>query len=136
MAGVTDPVPALADERFVSLATFRRSGEPVATPVWLARDGDALVVTTGAASGKVKRLRREPRAELRPCDRRGRVTEGAVTHEVRAEIVTDPARQEHALRILAAEYGVEWRVLTTVEWLVGLVRGGTRDRVILRLTAP
>ncbi|MDT7579905.1 MAG: uncharacterized protein QOK35_1169, partial [Pseudonocardiales bacterium] len=46
----------MADEQFVSLSTFRRSGAPVATPVWIARDGDALVVTTIADSGKVKRL--------------------------------------------------------------------------------
>ncbi|MDT0352926.1 PNPOx family protein [Pseudonocardia charpentierae] len=35
----------VAGERFVSLTTFRRDGTPVATPVWIARDGDALVVT-------------------------------------------------------------------------------------------
>lgn len=133
---MADPVPALADERFVSLTTFRRSGDPVATPVWIAREGDALVVTTGAVSGKVKRLRREPRATARPCDRRGRGAPDAVEHELRAEIVTDPTRQEPAVAILARKYGVEWRVLMLVERLVGLVRGGTRDRVILRLVAP
>lgn len=131
---MTDPVPALADERFVSLATYRRSGQAVATPVWIAREGDVLVVTTGAASGKVKRLRRDPRATLRPCDRRGRVADGAPEYEARAEVVDDPAHQEAALATLAAKYGVEWRVLTLAERLVGLFRGGTRDRVILRLS--
>jgi PPOX class probable F420-dependent enzyme len=133
---MADPVSALADERFVSLTTFRRSGEGVATPVWVAREGGALVVTTGAASGKVKRLRREPRATARPCDRRGRVADDVPEHELHAEIVTDPAHQEQAVGLLARKYGVEWRVLTTVERVVGLFRGGTRDRVILRLTAP
>ena len=49
------PLLALADHRFVSLTTFRRSGAPVSTPVWASRDGDLLVVLTPVGSGKVKR---------------------------------------------------------------------------------
>ena len=44
----------LADEKFVSLTTFRKNGVGVPTPVWIGRDGDALVVTTPVGSGKVK----------------------------------------------------------------------------------
>ncbi len=32
--------------KLMSLTTFRKSGEPVSTPVWVARDGDLLVVVT------------------------------------------------------------------------------------------
>ena len=67
---VTDLL-AMADERFVSLTTFRRSGEAVSTPVWVARDGNALVVLTPAASGTVRRLRHDPRVEVRPCQGSG-----------------------------------------------------------------
>ena len=77
---------ALGDERFVSLTTFRRSGEPVSTPVWVARDGDALVVTTPEDSGKVKRLRHTTRVELRPCNRMGRVKDGVPPVAGRADI--------------------------------------------------
>ena len=51
---------ALGDERFISLTTFLRSGNAVSTPVWIARDGDVLAVTTPAMSGEVKRLRNSP----------------------------------------------------------------------------
>ena len=51
---------ALGDERFISLTTFLKSGNAVSTPVWIARDGDDLVVTTPAMSGKAKRLRNSP----------------------------------------------------------------------------
>ena len=65
------PTLDLAGEQFVSLTTFRRDGTPVPTPVWIAQDGDApLVVTTPAGTGKVKRLRHDPRVELRTCNRR------------------------------------------------------------------
>ena len=50
----------LADERFVSLTTFRRTGEPVSTPVWIAANGTDLIVTTPKESGKVKRRRTIP----------------------------------------------------------------------------
>jgi uncharacterized protein len=70
---VDEAFAALGDERFVFLTTFGKSGEPVSTPVWIARDGGALVVTTPATSGKVKRIRNSPRVEVRPCSRRGRV---------------------------------------------------------------
>ena len=42
---------ALGSEAFVSLTTFRRTGIGVSTPVWIARDGDALVVRGGSVRG-------------------------------------------------------------------------------------
>ena len=58
------PLLALAEHRFVSLTTFRRSGTPVSTPVWVGRHGDGLVVLTPVGSGKVTRLRSDPRVVL------------------------------------------------------------------------
>ena len=68
-----DQLLALAEQRFVLLTTYRRSGEAVSTPVWVAREGDALVVLTPARSGKAKRLRRDPRVQVQPCGRFGKV---------------------------------------------------------------
>jgi uncharacterized protein len=128
----TTSLLALGDERFVSLATFRRSGEEVATPVWIAREGTALVVTTGADTGKVTRLRHDPRARLRPCDRRGRVAADAPVAEATAEVLEDPADQRAALGLLARKYGVEYRLISLVE---RIFRRGRTRRVILRLAA-
>ena len=66
-------VEKLARGRYLSLTTFRRDGTPVATPVWVARQGDELVVYTARSSGKVKRLRNNNRVLLAPCNMRGRV---------------------------------------------------------------
>jgi hypothetical protein len=52
-----DPFANLEGQQYMSLVTFRPSGEPVPTPVWFAREGDVLYVTTLKRSGKVKRLR-------------------------------------------------------------------------------
>ncbi|GLZ47691.1 hypothetical protein Acsp06_38760 [Actinomycetospora sp. NBRC 106375] len=132
MSATTD-LSALGDEEFVSLTTYRRSGEEVATPVWVARDGDALVVITAAGSGKVKRVRRDPRVLARPCTRRGT---GAPTAQGRAEIVAEPAAQEGPRRALAAKYGLQFRLVDLMA-LAGkvtkLVGRDPGERIILRL---
>lgn len=60
-------VEALGRKNTLLLTTFRKDGRGVRTPVWVvARDGK-LYVRTGADSGKVKRLRHDPRVELIPA---------------------------------------------------------------------
>ena len=117
---------ALADERFVSLTTFRRSGQPVSTPVWVSRDGDALVVLTPADSGKVKRLRHDPRVEVRPCGRFGRVTDDAQPAVGIAELREQPAEVERVRASIRSAYPIESRVVLGVERVVERLRGRPR----------
>jgi uncharacterized protein len=132
-AGVPDDASftALASERFISLTTFRRSGEPVSTPVWVARDGDALVVTTPAESGKVKRLRNDSRVEIRPCSRTGRVDEHAGSVSGVAQLLTGDGDRARLTDLIRAKYGLEYRLIMGVE---RLSRSGRRPRVLLRIT--
>lgn len=66
-------VGALADEKYISLTTFKQDGTPVAAPVWVVSDdGRRLLVWTGPQTGKVKRLRRNPRVIVTASDVRGR----------------------------------------------------------------
>lgn len=128
----TDPAfAALGDERFLSLTTFRKSGERVSTPVWIGRDGEALVVTTPEGSGKVKRLRNGPRVELRPCTRMGQVKDGAEPVAGLAEILTDDGGRARLTGIIRKKYGLEYRIFMAIE---RLTKGGRSDRVILRIT--
>ncbi|WP_425841120.1 PPOX class F420-dependent oxidoreductase [Streptomyces fractus] len=62
----------------VSLTTYRKDGTPRATAVWHAMDGERLYVRSAADAWKVKRLRRDSRAEVAVCDVRGRVAPDAV----------------------------------------------------------
>ena len=52
---------------------------PGARAIVLVRDGEALLVTTGASSAKVRRARREPTGTVTPCDARGRTRDGAAS---------------------------------------------------------
>ena len=85
-----DALDALRRGKYVSVTTFRRDGTPVPTPVWYALGDGELVFWTGAASGKVKRLRNNPRVLVAPCNARGRVKPGSEAVEATAAIVTPP----------------------------------------------
>lgn len=122
----------LGDESFVSLTTFRRTGEPVSTPVWIGRDGDALVVTTPADSGKVKRLRHTSRVELRPCSRMGKVAPDAPTVAAQAEILDDAESRARLTPLFPQKYGLEYKTFMAFE---RLGKGGQKPRVLLRITA-
>ena len=89
----------------------------MSTPVWIGHDGGEseddgdLLVLTPADSGKVKRLRSNPHVELRPCDRRGRVQEGAPMVPAVVEILDSPAGVEAVREVMRRKYGAEYRRL-------------------------
>lgn len=122
---------ALGGEQFLSLTTFRKSGERVSTPMWVARDGDALIMFTPEASGKVKRLRNSPRVELRPCSRFGRVKDGVEPIAGVAEVLTDEDSLEIATGMIRKKYGLAYPVIMGIERLIRL---GPEKRVTLRIT--
>jgi PPOX class probable F420-dependent enzyme len=126
-----NPLLPLAESRFVSLTTFRRSGQPVSTPVWVALEGDALVVTTPAESGKVKRLRNDSRVQIRPCSRTGRVDDGAPSVAGVAQVLTGDDDRARLTSLIRAKYGLEYRLIMGLE---RLSRSGRRPRVLLRIT--
>jgi PPOX class probable F420-dependent enzyme len=110
----------LDHHRYISLATFRRSGAEVATPVWFAALGARLYVFTMADSGKVKRLRHTPKARVAPSDMRGRV-QGA-WQPATARLVTDPGVIDRAHAALRAKYGVQVWVADFFSRLTGRLR--------------
>lgn len=93
----TDPVLApFVGEPVVVLTTFRRTGEPVSTPVSIAVDGDRAFIKTWTTSGKAKRLRHTPAAELAPCTWTGTPT-GPATRVVVRDVAANDVRRAAAL---------------------------------------
>lgn len=107
----------LDGESYLSLATFRRDGRAVETPVWFGEDGDRLFVFTAGDSGKVKRLRNSPRARIAACDARGTVH--GPWHDAQARVITDPALIARANERLLAKYGWQLRLLDLFSRLSG-----------------
>jgi len=98
----------LARGKYLSLTTFRRDGTPVATPVWLVRRGDELMVFTATSAGKAKRLRNSDRVLLAPCDMRGRLSGDPVAGTARLQ---DEAETAVTLDLIRRRYGVLGRLL-------------------------
>ncbi len=110
---------ALTDERYLNLATFRRTGAAVETPVWFAALDGKLYVFSAADAGKVKRLRNSPRARVAACDLRGRLRGDWL--DASARIVTDSATIERALAALHAKYGFQMRLADFFSRLTGRI---------------
>ena len=108
------------DTRYLSLATFRASGAAVATPMWYVALDGALYMGTTADSGKVKRLRRSPRARVAPCDARGGVK--GRWRDATARLVDDPALIKRIEAALVAKYGWQKRLLNLFARLGGRIR--------------
>jgi uncharacterized protein len=98
---------ALAEERFVSVTTFKRDGTPVSVPVWCAGENGTLLVFSEANSWKVKRIRRDPHVRVAPCSARGKPHGPAVDAD--ATIVEDTSLVE---ALLAQKYRRVWPAYT------------------------
>jgi PPOX class probable F420-dependent enzyme len=98
----------LAPHRYLNLATRRRSGETVKTPVWFALLGGEVVVGTYASTGKVKRIRHSPEAVVAPSTFRGRELAPAMNGVARLLSGGDATDAQKAL---AAKYGWQWKLL-------------------------
>jgi PPOX class probable F420-dependent enzyme len=61
-------------QKYISLATFRKSGVAVRTPVWFGEENGKLFVMTNSKSGKCKRIRSNPKVRIAACTIRGKIT--------------------------------------------------------------
>jgi len=108
------------DHRYLCLATVRRNGVEVKTPVWFAAADEKLYVFSAGEAGKVKRLRHSPRVRVAPCDARGRV-QGA-WQDGTGRIVADSRVIERAQAALRAKYGWQMWLLDLFSRVTGRIR--------------
>ena len=96
------PSVQLADAEYFSLATFRKNGAAVPTPVWFAAAGDTYYVFSSPNVGKVKRIRLTSRARVAVCDIRGKLLGDWI--EARARLVSDADEIRAAYVALRRKY--------------------------------
>lgn len=113
--------------KYLLLTSFRKNGTPVATPVWVVRDGDTLGVWSAADSWKVKRIRARADVLVGPCDARGNPTGDQIP--ATAEIC-DAATTARYRQLLARKYGIPGRLTL----LGSRLRRGLDGTVGIRVT--
>ncbi len=109
-----------AAERYVSLATYRRNGVEVRTPVWIAEWAGRYYVFSAGDAGKVKRIRATPRVRLAACDVRGNVRSAWI--EGRARMVSDAALVVEVRKALRRKYGLVMILTDVMATLTGRMR--------------
>src|SRR5690242_6783272 len=92
-------------EKVISLETYRKNGEPVRTPVWFLEENGILYVHTDDRTGKVKRIRRNPKVRVAPSHFRGKPKTEYV--EARAELETGPVPVEKYRSKIYKKYGLQ-----------------------------
>ena len=114
---------ALFPGRYLSVTSFKRGGSGVATPVWFVSDGRRLFALTDLHSGKVRRIRHDPRVLVAPCGPSGKLRGEPV--QCRAEILTATADLERVQKLLMARYKVSYRLVMLFYRLGRRLRGET-----------
>ena len=122
----------LKGERYINLATFRRTGKAVETAVWFVAMNDRYFVYTGSGSGKVKRVRNSPRARIAACGSRGEVHGAWLDAE--AFIVGDGGVERRAYAALSKKYGWQMTLMNLAARLTGSIH--RRTLLEIRLAPP
>jgi len=112
-------------QQYVNVETYRKSGAGVRTPVWFVEYNDELCFTTEAASGKVKRLRRNPRVTVAPCRVNGDLLGEWYPADARFMSAEETATVK---KVYSRKYGL----MKLFFDLMGIFRRG--DRVFIALT--
>jgi uncharacterized protein len=113
-------IPAeLRGQKYISLATFRKTGVPVYTPVWFAEENGKLFIFTNPQSGKVKRMRNNPEVRIAPSTIRGRITGPEFAGRAR---ILDRGESDHARELLKRKY-----------WLMRVPFLWSKDSILIQI---
>lgn len=93
--------------RQILLVTFKRSGQAMPTPINYGVAEGKLYVRTDASTGKVKRLRNDPRVVVVPSTLRGKPKGPAVAGIAR---VLPESERAHAYEVIAANWSMPMMV--------------------------
>ena len=116
---VSRALKLLTTETYINLATFRRNGTAVETPVWFAILGGKLYVVTDGTSAKVKRIRATQRVRLASCNVWGGGTGDWIDGTGR--ILKEQKLIGRAHAALEKKYGWQMWLLDTTSHLFGRI---------------
>lgn len=71
---MSDTLAQFQGQKYVSLQTYKKSGQAVPTPVWFCIERGLLYVSAPQHTGKVKRLRNNSQVQLAICNSTGKTS--------------------------------------------------------------
>jgi uncharacterized protein len=117
----------LDHDSYISLASYRKNGTLVETPVWAAPLDGKLVVFTLRETYKVKRVQNNPAVRVAKCDVKGKVL--GEWHEGTCRVVTDAEQEKRAYAALRKKYGLMMRLGDIASTLTGRMK----RRIVLEI---
>jgi PPOX class probable F420-dependent enzyme len=121
-----DKIKSFDRHKYISVETYRKNGQGVRTPVWFVTHEGELCFTTEGTSGKVKRLRHNPRVMVAPCTVNGDLLGEWIMARARILNVDEIAAVK---KVYARKYGV----MKLLFGLMGLFRKSERLYIALTL---
>lgn len=112
------PIPEhLLAAEYINLATFKKNGDAVSTPIWAAPVEGKLYAFSEAKAGKMKRLKNFSNVRICECTHRGESL--GVWQDASAYIIDDPVEITTALEALQHKYGWKMRLTDLASKAVG-----------------
>lgn len=102
----------LEKRKFCLLTSFKKDGARVSSPMWFVEKDEVVYITTRGQSWKVKRLHRDPRAEISWCNGSGNIHGKPVAAMV--SVLTEGEEFEAARKLLSKKYGMQKKVVDLV----------------------
>ena len=124
--GEPAPFYQFEDEKVISLETYRRNRQPVRTPVWFLKENGILYVHTDDSTGKVKRIRRNPKVRVAPSHFRGKPKAEYI--EAQAVLEESPGTVEEYHSKIYKKYGLQG---TFTRFLQRFSRSKANDIIIV-----
>lgn len=88
----------LKGHQYMNLTTYRKTGEAVTTPVWFVLENDTVYGMSQPQTGKIKRIRRNPKITLAPSTGAGKPLGPQVEGRARLLSLEEGAVAETALK--------------------------------------
>lgn len=97
----------LTKHKYINLETYKKSGQPVRTPVWFMIDNNLVYVVTSANTGKAKRLRNNPSMRIVPSGYNGEPKGEWIDGRAR---FAEGSEAERAIQLRKKKYGLQARL--------------------------
>ena len=106
----TGSIDDLEGHKYCVLVSYRKTGQPVPSPLWFGVAGGKVYFQTSPDGYKVKRIANNPDVRVAPCTSRGKPVGPPFVGKARVLADGEAATAEHAIK---ANYGVGRRVYTS-----------------------